>query len=175
MFNKDIQGLIAAIKNNIEKRILLLGVSYALLDFMDVMPKTNNSDIIIMETGGMKGTRPEMTKAELHESLQTGFNTPNIHSEYGMTEMMSQAYATENGIFHSPPWLQVRIFETTDPMQIVKKGKTGRLCIADLANLYSCSFLATDDLAREIPEKGGFELAGRLDFSDIRGCNLLWA
>ncbi len=150
---------------------ILLGVSFALLDFTEKY-SLNLSSTIIMDTGGMKGRRKEITREELHETLQKGFGVTEIHSEYGMTELLSQAYSKGNGRFECPNWMRVTPFETNDPFAPTAMGKIGRLNIIDLANQESCAFLATDDLGRTFPD-GSFEVMGRLDASDIRGCNLL--
>lgn len=155
------------------KKTLLIGVSFGLLDFLEkYQPKLQ--DTIIMETGGMKGRRKEMIRAELHEKLKKGFGVDAIHSEYGMTELLSQAYSKGHGIFNAPPWMRFQIREINDPMSIAEAGKTGGVNVIDLANLYSCSFIATSDLGREIPGKG-LEILGRFDYSDVRGCNLMVA
>ena len=154
-----------------DKKVLLIGVSYALLD----LAETHNFDLskwIIMETGGMKGRRAELTRKVLHEKLNIAFNTKNIHSEYGMTELLSQAYSKSNGIFKCPPWMKVLTREINDPLSFHSNNKTGGINIIDLANLYSCSFIATDDLGK-VAKDGTFEVLGRLDQSDTRGCNLL--
>lgn len=153
---------------------LLIGVTYALLDFAEAHPMPLNHTTI-METGGMKGRKKELLRAEVHHQLQTAFQLKSIHSEYGMTELLSQAYATTDGLFHPPPWMQALIREEDDPMAIqlaVEKPTAGALNIIDLANYHSCSFIATEDVARLHPG-GGFEVLGRLDHSDIRGCSLL--
>ena len=126
----------------------------------------------MMETGGMKGRRKEMVRRELHEALRKAFGLETIHSEYGMTELLSQAYSTGNGLFKPPPWMKVLVRDPNDPFSWVQNGRTGGLNIIDLANLYSCSFIATGDLGKVHPE-GGFEILGRFDHSDIRGCNLM--
>lgn len=154
-----------------DRQILLLGVSYALLDFAghsDVSMKGH----IVMETGGMKGRRREMTREELHELLKQGFGTDSIHSEYGMTEMLSQAYSGGGGIYHCPPWMKVIIRDPHDPFSFLPHGKTGAVNIIDLANIYSCSFIETSDLGLTYRD-GSFSVSGRFDNSDIRGCNLL--
>lgn len=151
---------------------LLLGVSYALLDLADTYTGPALKHTTIMETGGMKGKRREMVREELHAHLCHKFGTNSIHSEYGMTELMSQAYSKGNGLFHCPPWMQVVITEANDPGSLCPAGKTGRINITDLGNLYSCSFLATDDLGK-LHADGSFEVLGRFDFSDTRGCNLM--
>jgi len=129
--------------------------------------------VIIMETGGMKGRRKELTRTELHAILKKGFNVPEIHSEYGMTELLSQAYSKGEGVFFCPPWMKIVLRDPQDPLTLfTEPGRTGGINIIDLANLYSCSFIATGDLGR-LHEDGGFEVLGRFDNSDIRGCNLL--
>jgi hypothetical protein len=156
-----------------DKKTLLIGVSFGLLDFLErYQLKLQNT--IVMETGGMKGRRKEMIRLELHEKLKAGFGVYDIHSEYGMTELLSQAYSTGEGIFKTPPWMRIQIREANDPLSPAAIGKTGGVNITDLANLYSCSFIASSDLGREIPGKG-VEILGRFDYSDIRGCNLMVA
>ena len=124
-----------------------------------------------METGGMKGRRKELTKSELHSTLKSGLNCQNISSEYGMTELLSQAYSKEKGLFQTTNLMKILIRETDDPFSYTKLGKTGGINVIDLANLYSCSFIATQDLGKR--HKEGFEIMGRFDNSDIRGCNLM--
>lgn len=150
---------------------LLIGVSFALLDLAEKMPQ-NLGNTIIMETGGMKGRRKEITRPELHAILKKGFHATAIHSEYGMTELFSQAYSQGNGLFSPSPTMRVLTREVTDPLNLQKAGKTGVLNIIDLANLDTCSFIATDDLGK-VYEDNSFEILGRLDASDVRGCNLL--
>jgi hypothetical protein len=151
---------------------ILLGVSFALLDLAENQ-SPDLSGIIVMETGGMKGRRKEITRTELHKILTTKLNVPIIHSEYGMTELLSQAYSKGNGIFYSPPWMKVLIRDPHDPLTLFNEpGITGGINIIDLANINSCSFIATGDLGK-LHEDGGFEVLGRFDNSDIRGCNLL--
>ena len=152
-------------------RTVLFGASFALLDFSEQYPMDLNH-VIIMETGGMKGRRMEMIREELHEILCQRFNAGKIHSEYGMTELLSQAYSQGNGIFRCPPWMKILIRDTNDPLQMLPAGQTGGINIIDLANMYSCSFIATQDLGKLHPD-GSFEVLGRFDDSDIRGCNLL--
>lgn len=154
-----------------KKPVLLLGVTHALLDLAEKFP-VSIPDVIIMETGGMKGKRKEITRKEVHEKLCTAFQTARIHSEYGMTELFSQAYSKGNGIFENSSTLQILIRETTDPFHYCNKGKTGAINIIDLGNAESCSFIAIDDLGK-IHDDGRFEVLGRMDNSDIRGCNLL--
>jgi len=152
------------------QKTILLGVSYALLDLIEAQ-SFQLKNTIIMETGGMKGRRKEMIKEELHEVLQRGFGVSEIHSEYGMTELLSQAYSTGNGIFTCPPWMKILTRDTEDPFTYVD-GKTGGINVIDLANLYSCSFIATQDLGK-LHKNNSFEVLGRFDDSDIRGCNLM--
>lgn len=151
------------------KQVVVFGVSYALLDLCELKPNLNKA--IIVETGGMKGRRKEMTKTELHETLCQGLNCPNISSEYGMTELLSQAYSKEGGVFDMHAWFKVLIRDVNDPLNYVRDGKTGGINVVDLANLHSCSFIATQDLGRK--QLHHFEIMGRFDHSDIRGCNLL--
>jgi phenylacetate-coenzyme A ligase PaaK-like adenylate-forming protein len=154
-----------------EKRpTIILGVTYALLDFAAGV-KFYLNHTIIMETGGMKGRREELTRAQVHEALTSAFGTNTIHSEYGMTELLSQAYSKGNGFFNCPPWMKVVIREEDDPFSIKFSG-VGLLCIIDLANIYSCSFIETADVGK-VYENGSFEVLGRIDNSDIRGCSLL--
>lgn len=153
------------------QKTLLIGVSFALLDFVEHYPMTLGHTLI-METGGMKGRRKELIREELHEKLTDGFGVGAIHSEYGMTELLSQAYSTGDGVFRTPPWMKILIRDTEDPLSFQKVGKTGGLNIVDLANVYSCSFIATQDLGKQ-HQDGGVEILGRFDHSDIRGCNLM--
>jgi hypothetical protein len=151
--------------------VLLLGVTYALLDLAKDYPQLLEN-VIVMETGGMKGKRAEMTKTAVHELLKTAFQLNQVHSEYGMTELLSQAYSKGNGLFEPSPTMRVLIRETTDPLHILPAEKTGGINVIDLANIDSCSFIATDDLGRGY-EDGTFQVLGRFDASDLRGCNLL--
>ena len=151
------------------KPIFLIGVSYALLDLAHGY-EVDLSKHIVMETGGMKGKRREMTKDELHQVLKDGLKTTTIHSEYGMTELLSQAYAKADGLFSCPPWMKVLIRETSDPFNYVD-GKSGGINVIDLANIHSCAFIATQDLGRYVGES--FKVLGRFDNADLRGCNLL--
>ena len=157
--------------NQSEEKTILLGVSFALLDLAET-GAVQNPDLIVMETGGMKGRRKEIIREELHEVLKNGFGVDKIHSEYGMTELLSQAYSDGDGIYKSPPWMKVLIRDTNDPLSLIGDGKTGGINVIDLANLYSCSFIATQDLGKSHPN-GTFEVLGRFDTSDIRGCNLM--
>ena len=157
------------IKN--ERKTILIGVPYALLDLVDFNQfKLKNT--IIMETGGMKGKRKEMVKSELHEKLKIGFGVSEIHSEYGMAELLSQAYSKGEGIFESPPWMKIVIRDINDAQNLHFNKKSGAINIIDLANYNSCSFIATDDMGKSINETE-FEVMGRVDNSDVRGCNLL--
>jgi hypothetical protein len=144
-----------------------------LLDFVEQHP-INFPNLIVMETGGMKGKRKEMIREELHETLCKGFGVDAIHSEYGMTELLSQAYSKGNGIFNTPPWMRIITRDTNDPISLLTDGKTGGVNIIDLANINSCSFIATQDLGKVYAD-GSFEILGRFDNADIRGCNLLIA
>jgi len=155
------------------KKVLLLGVSYALLDVTELQ-KIDSPELIIMETGGMKGRRKEMVREELHAQLKKGFGVNKIHSEYGMTELLSQAYSDGNGLFTCPPWMKIMIRDVNDPLSLLEEGKSGAINIIDLANIYSVSFLATKDLGK-ITGENQFEILGRYDNSDVRGCNLLIA
>ena len=150
---------------------LLIGVSFALLDFAARSPIQLRSTTII-ETGGMKGRRKEMVREELHATLCKAFGVSTIHSEYGMTELLSQAWSNGNGLFTPPPWMRVYARDTTDPFVRLAANKTGGLDVIDLANVYSCPFIATQDLGK-IHQNGQFEVLGRFDQSEIRGCNLM--
>lgn len=163
-------SLLVKLKNT-GQPTLLLGVSFALLEFAE---KYNEDleGIVFMETGGMKGKRKELVREDLHAVLKAQFNLGNVHSEYGMTELLSQAYSKGNGIFYTPPWMRVLVRDSYDPFLLLETGNTGNISIIDLANIYSCSFIATSDLGR-LNNDGGFEVLGRLDNSDIRGCNLM--
>lgn len=152
-------------------RTLLIGVSFALLDLVETHPM-QLKHTVVMETGGMKGRRKELIREELHTLLKKGLGVPKIHSEYGMTELLSQAYSQGGGLFSAPPWMRVLIRDTEDPLSLQPPGKVGGVNIVDLANLHSCSFIATQDLGK-LYENGDFELLGRYDHSDIRGCNLM--
>ena len=161
-------------------KTLLIGVTFALLDFAGQYPMPLKSTIV-METGGMKGRRKEMTREEVHALLKKAFRLPGVHSEYGMTELLSQAYSKRNGKFEHPPWMKVLVRDEDDPLSIKRadgkknrKGMSGVLNVIDLANIWSCSFIATDDVGK-VFEDGTFEVQGRMDNSDIRGCNLLIA
>lgn len=152
-------------------KILLIGVSFALLDLVENFSFTLKNTIV-METGGMKGRRKEMIRPELHDHLRKGFGVSDIHSEYGMTELFSQAYSKGNGLFQCPPWMKVCARDTEDALSLYSDSTTGGLNIIDLANLDSCAFIATQDLGK-VFKNGSFTVAGRFDNSDIRGCNLM--
>ncbi|HLP94985.1 MAG TPA: hypothetical protein VK168_13165 [Saprospiraceae bacterium] len=153
------------------RQTLLLGVSFALLDFAEYAPM-DLSGVVIMETGGMKGRRKELTRTELHQQLKVAFGVEMIHSEYGMTELFSQAYSTGNAVFHLTPTMRVFTTEINDPFCLVPPGKTGVLNVVDLANLDTCSFIQTEDLGRVYAD-GSFDILGRLDAAELRGCNLM--
>ena len=154
------------------RKVLLIGVTFALLDLAEKYPR-DLSDLIIMETGGMKGRRREMIREEVHDILMKAFGVTSVHSEYGMTELLSQAYSQGEGLYHAPPWMKVLIRDSHDPMShSVEEGSSGGISVIDLANIWSCSFIATDDLGR-MHAGDGFEVLGRYDNADIRGCSLL--
>jgi len=156
---------------NAGQNVILIGVTYALLDLIE-KEKFQLQNTIIMETGGMKGKRKEMIREELHEQLSNGFGVSAIHSEYGMTELLSQAYSLGNGVFECPSWMQILIRDTEDALTYIPQGKTGGINVIDLANINSCSFIATQDLGKKY-SNNSFEVLGRFDNSDIRGCNLM--
>ncbi|WP_435801191.1 acyl transferase [Polaribacter sp.] len=157
--------------DEIGQKVLLMGVSFALLDLIEKHQfKLKNT--IIMETGGMKGRRKELIRNELHQLLQSGFGVDEIHSEYGMTELLSQGYSKGSGLFETPPWMKVLTRDTEDALTILPLGKAGGINVIDLANYNSCSFIATQDLGK-IHKNETFEILGRFDTSDIRGCNLM--
>lgn len=150
---------------------ILAGLSYALLDFGEKF-NTRLNRTIIMETGGMKGKRKEMTRNELHDRMRDYFGVKTIHSEYGMCELLSQAYSNGAGRFNTPPWMKIFIREVNDPFSLCEPGKTGLINIVDLANIYSCPFIATDDIGK-LHDDGSFEVLGRAQGSEVRGCNLM--
>jgi hypothetical protein len=154
-----------------DARVLLLGVSFALLDLVE-SHELSLEKTIIMETGGMKGRRKELTREELHTILRTRTGAGQIHSEYGMTELLSQAYARSEGRFSTPPWMRVMVRDSYDPFSYMPSGRSGGINIIDLANLDSCAFVETSDLGR-LHSDGTFEVIGRFDNSEVRGCNLL--
>jgi len=168
-FNELVNKLNSSVTNG--KKVILFGVSFALLDMLE-NHTIKNQDIIVMETGGMKGRRKELIREELHSVLCNSFGVDVIHSEYGMTELLSQAYSKRNGLFKTPPWMKVLIRDINDPFTIVNRGKSGGINVIDLANYNSCSFIATQDLGK-LHEDDSFEVLGRFDYSDVRGCNLL--
>lgn len=158
-----------------EKKVQLWGVSFALLDFAEQFKMDSGQQgLTVVETGGMKGRREEITRTALHQTLEAAFGLNEISSEYGMTELTSQAYALSAGLFRCPPWMKVFAVQTDDPFAQAGPGSIGRLCVVDLANAHSCAFLMTSDLGRVYPD-GSFEVLGRLDHSDLRGCNLMLA
>ena len=157
--------------DNAGQNVILIGVTYALLDLVE-QQKFQLKNTIILETGGMKGKRKEMIREELHELLCDGFGVQSIHSEYGMTELLSQAYSLGNGVFECPAWMHILIRDTEDALTYVEYGKSGGVNVIDLANINSCSFIATQDLGKKYPNNS-FEILGRFDNSDIRGCNLM--
>jgi hypothetical protein len=154
-----------------KRKTIMLGVSYALLDFSENY-SMDLSDIIVMETGGMKGQRKEMVREELHGILKHNLNCSQIASEYGMTELLSQAYSKENGLFNCPPWMRISVAQTTDPLKNEGIGKSGLIQVMDLSNIDSCCFIGTSDLGK-VYENGTFEVLGRFDHSEARGCNLM--
>ena len=168
--HRDLYELLLSLKAE-NKKVLLLGVTYALLDFVEAF-QIDFSELIVMETGGMKGKRKEMIREEVHQLLCPAFGVKTIHSEYGMTELLSQGYSSGNGIFQTPPWMKIVIRDMYDPMRVLEKGQSGGVNIIDFGNIDSCAFLATQDLGK-IHADGSFEISGRIDFSDIRGCNLM--
>ncbi len=172
-FLNNTGGLLQVLESVKKDRIptILLGVSFALLDLAEQC-EIDLSHIVVMETGGMKGRRKELTRSELHSILKKSFGIENVHSEYGMTELFSQAYSKGNGIFRPAPTMKVLAREITDPLSLQQYGKAGALNIVDLANFQTISFIATDDLGK-VQKDGSFEVLGRLDNSDIRGCNLM--
>lgn len=155
-----------------QQKTLLIGVSFALLDFSEKHPIALPENFIVMETGGMKGRRREMVREELHEILCSCFQIPSIHSEYGMTELLSQAYSKGKGFFRTPPWMKILIRDLNNPLRYLPTVRTGAINVIDLANIHSCAFIATQDLGR-INNNGTFEVLGRYDNSDVRGCNLM--
>ena len=154
-----------------KQKTLLLGVTFALLDFAEQFP-ISLKNTIVMETGGMKGRRKEMIREEVHTVLKKAFGGSSIHSEYGMTELLSQAYSKGEGIFECPPWMKILVREEDDPFAVTDRAGRGVINIIDLANIYSCSFISTDD-AGQLYADGKFEVLGRIDNSDIRGCSLM--
>ena len=173
-FLDDFDALLRAVgeARRAKLKVLLIGVTFALLDLAEKHP-CDLSDVIIMETGGMKGRRHEMVREELHEILKAAFNIRSVHSEYGMTELLSQAYSKGEGLFSTPPWMKVLIRDSHDPSShTADEGASGGISIIDLANIWSCSFIATSDIGR-MNDGDSFEVLGRFDNSDIRGCSLM--
>ncbi len=166
----ELHSILTILKSR-KQKVILLGVTYALLDLAEQFP-INFPELILMETGGMKGKRKELIRDELHAKLKTAFGVSRIYSEYGMTELFSQAYSFGAGVFNTPPWMKILIRDVNDPLSILPVGKAGGINIIDLANIYSCSFIATQDLGK-IGLNNTFEILGRFDNSDVRGCNLL--
>ena len=166
----ELQNLLIKLRSK-NKKTILFGVSFALLDMAENFP-VDFPELIIMETGGMKGKRKEMIREELHNILTKAFGVKKIFSEYGMTELLSQAYSIGDGLFDTPPWMKILIRDTEDPFSYLKVNKTGGINVIDLANIYSCSFIETQDLGK-LHQNGKFEVLGRFDNSDVRGCNLL--
>ena len=167
-------GLLKNTLKELEKQAqptILIGVTFALLDFVEQF-QLKVPNIIVMETGGMKGRRNELTRTELHSILKKGFGSREIHSEYGMTELLSQAYSKGKGVYHPPNWMKVVARDVEDPLILLPPGTRGAINIIDLANVHSCSFIATDDIGL-VNEDGTFEILGRLDGSEMRGCSLL--
>ena len=173
--HQELFNLIQELQNE-DKKIILFGVSFALLDYLDFcktqqLLHSKTQQLTIIETGGMKGRKEEMTKDELLNIFREGFSTDKIYSEYSMTELLSQAYSLGENLYETPNWMRILIRNTEDPFSYVEDGKTGAINIIDLANIHSCSFIATQDLGK-IGE-GKFQVLGRIDHSDIRGCSLL--
>jgi len=172
-YHEDYAELTKALEKleKIGQKTILFGVSYALLDLAEQFPQKLKHTIII-ETGGTKGKRKEMLKEELHQKLKAAFALDEIHSEYGMTELLSQSYSDRNGVFKSPPWKKILIRDINDPLTMIGENNTGGINIIDLANIYSCPFIATKDLGKTF-EDGTFKILGRFNNADLRGCNLL--
>lgn len=173
--HQELFNLIQELQNE-DKRIILFGVSFALLDYLDFcktqqLLHSKTQQLTIIETGGMKGRKEEMTKDELLKIFREGFSTDKIYSEYSMTELLSQAYSLGENLYDTPNWMRILIRNTEDPFSYVEDGKTGAINIIDLANIHSCSFIATQDLGKIV--EGKFQVLGRIDHSDIRGCSLL--
>lgn len=174
--HEDLFHLLNEVK---DKKIILFGVSFALLDFLDYCSSDSktfqlSNNLTVIETGGMKGRKEEMTKDELLKILQSGFKTEKIYSEYSMTELLSQAYSLGRNIYQCPNWMRVLVRNVEDPLSYEKTGKTGAINIVDLANIHSCSFIATQDLGKLLTgDEMKFQVLGRIDHSDIRGCSLL--
>lgn len=172
-YQNNISQMIENIEENRKgnKKIFLLGVSFALLDHAHKLKNILTEDNIVMETGGMKGKKKEITREELHSTLKESLGVKNIHSEYGMTEMMSQSYSNSDGIYKCPPWKKVLFRDYQDPFKIKNEGI---IQVIDLANIHSCAFVETQDLGKRLSDES-FEIIGRVDNSETRGCNLLWS
>lgn len=172
-FYLDQYEVLLSVLKDLEKqgqKTWLIGVSFALLDFAEKF-SAGLRHTVILETGGMKGRGPEMIREELHAKIKRSFGVPAVHSEYGMTELLSQAYSKGGGLFHCPPWMKILLRDEEDPF-VVKHTGTGTINVIDLANIHSCSFIATDDAGKLYPD-GSFEVLGRVDGSDLRGCSLM--
>lgn len=169
--NDSFIELIKQLQNDKKQQVFFIGVTFALLELAEKYP-CDLSNFIVLETGGMKGRRKEITRVELYDILRKNLNAKSIHSEYGMTELLSQAYAKENGQFYCPKHMKVLIRDINDPFTFLNTNQSGVINIIDLANIYSCAFIATED-AGKINHNGSFEVLGRVDHSDVRGCNLL--
>ena len=155
-----------------KQKTLLIGVTFALLDFAEQF-RFHLKYTTVMETGGMKGRRKELTRPEVHEILKDAWHLDFIHSEYGMTELLSQAYSKGDGIFVCPPWMKIILRDEDDPLTVKPTNKSGLINVIDLANIYSCAFIATDDIGK-LHKDGSFEVLGRMDSSDVRGCSLMY-
>jgi len=171
LYNFDQLAVVLNKLNKEKKKTLLLGVTFALLDFSE-NHTIDFPELIILETGGMKGRREEITREELHKKLSIAFGVEKIHSEYGMTELLSQAYSKDNGIFNCPPWMKIFISDLNDPFKILENQKAGIINVIDMANINSCCFIKTSDVGR-VFDDGSFEVLGRMDNSDLRGCSLI--
>jgi len=173
-FLNEYSSLLSAIKTSLDnkEKVMLIGVTWALLEFAGLAEGEDLSELIVVETGGMKGRRREMLRDEVHAVLKSAMCLKSVHSEYGMTELMSQAWSYGNGVFDTPDWMKVLIRDPLDPACILNPGRSGGINIIDLANIHSCSFIETSDLGL-LHENGSFEISGRFDNSDLRGCNLL--
>jgi hypothetical protein len=166
----ELSNLLQTLKDA-NKKVWLIGVSFALLDLAELKPAAWEN-LVVVETGGMKGRRKEMIREDLHQTIKNTWPIARLHSEYGMTELFSQAWMNDSGKFHTPAWMKVMIRETDDPFSYAENGKTGGINVVDLANLDSCAFISTSDLGKKF-EDGTFDVLGRFDHSDVRGCNLM--
>ncbi|MBI1307149.1 MAG: acyl transferase [Bacteroidetes bacterium] len=170
----DFDALFQNLENRTQGKYLLIGVSHALVDFAERFQLSSGDNLVIMETGGMKGRKKEITREELHRQLMSSFGVQEIHSEYGMAELFSQAYSSGGGYFSTPPWMKVFIRSADDPFSMEPPNIRGGICVADLANVETCSFVATSDIGRMLPDNT-FEVLGRFDHSEVRGCNVMIA